>query len=225
VETKRLRNEGWYLDQRRNASEAVHERRHRSRLPANLDHQALQFNTPQGVLLRGPSTGSPQAIPNLGAWPMAGLTDQPQLEPNPRPEPPPHHVLTPPGHFSNPVDNLFVATTTLAALPITGNMPVEIEARNAIEKLKTTMVQQANYSYSRERLHSTPVPSRTRSRSRHTESPGASSTRRRREPPRGLPYTGALDAQDALTSAQAHQAAETAQQAAQAVAQAASQPN
>ena len=41
-------------------------------------------------------------------------------------------MLTAQGHFTNPVDNLYAATTTLARLPITGNTPLEIEARNAI---------------------------------------------------------------------------------------------
>ena len=56
----------------------------------------------------------------------------------------------PAGHFSNPVDNMLAAATNLVALPITWNTPFEIEARNAIDMLKTTVAQQANYSYSQQ---------------------------------------------------------------------------
>ena len=71
----------------------------------------------------------------------------------------PHCFLTTVDHFSNPADNMLATTTNLVALPITGNTPFDIEARNAIDMLKTTVAQQANYSYSQQRLHSTPHPS------------------------------------------------------------------
>lgn len=71
---------------------------------------------------------------------------------------------TPRGHFSNPVDTVLVATRHLESLSIYGNSPVEIEARNAIEMLKTAVVQHAQYSHSLDRLHSTPQASHTRSR-------------------------------------------------------------
>lgn len=60
----------------------------------------------------------------------------------------PAHFCTPEGHYSNPVDNMLAAAHNLTVIPITGNSPAEIEARNAIEMLKTAVVQQANYSYS-----------------------------------------------------------------------------
>ena len=55
---------------------------------------------------------------------------------------------TPRGHFSNPVDNVLAATRHLESLPIYGNSPAEIEARNASEMLKTAVVQHAQYSHS-----------------------------------------------------------------------------
>jgi hypothetical protein len=49
-------------------------------------------------------------------------------------------MLTAQGHFTNPVDNLYAATTALARLPINGDMPLELVVRNAIAKLKTAVV-------------------------------------------------------------------------------------
>src|SRR4051812_47821960 len=69
----------------------------------------------------------------------------------------PQYVPTPPGHYSNPLDNIVAATSRLAALPIDGESPVEIETRRARELLQTTLNQQQAYSHSRERIHSTPV--------------------------------------------------------------------
>lgn len=137
----------------------------------------------------------------------------PQREPGPRHETPLRSFFTPAGHFTKPLDNLLVATTNLAALPIMGHSPIKFEARNAIEMLKIAVTQQANYSHSRERLHSTPAPGR--SRSHHVDSPDvSSSTRQHHEPPRVLPHMRAPNAQYIVDSARAQRAAEAANDAA-----------
>lgn len=45
---------------------------------------------------------------------------------------------------------MLAAIRHLEALPMHGHTPVEIEARNAIEMLKTAVAQQVKYSYSRD---------------------------------------------------------------------------
>lgn len=120
----------------------------------------------------------------------------------------PARFQTPAGHYSNPVDNVLAATQNLAAIPITGNSPVEIEARNAIEMLKTAVTQQANYSYSQQRLHSTPRPSHNRSR--HAESPAVSSSARwqRGQQQHDPPRPAISDAQAIINAARAMREAE-----------------
>ena len=39
----------------------------------------------------------------------------------------PQYVPTPSGHYSNPLDNIVVAASQLAALPIDGESPVAVE--------------------------------------------------------------------------------------------------
>ena len=128
-----------------------------SRLPPNYEPIRL-FNTPQDVPVQGAGTGTPKAPfvpPSRGRQPSPGQPHQPTQqrlqEPAHRLPPvqtPSHRFLTPAGHFTNPLDNLVAAATNLAALPIMGNSPVEIEAWNSIEMLKTAVAQQAYYSYS-----------------------------------------------------------------------------
>ena len=78
---------------------------------------------------------------------------------------------------------MIAAASRLAALLVEGESPVAAEARKAVELLQTAVAQQAAYSYSRERIHST--PRHNRSYSRRIESPAVSSSERRRNPPRG----------------------------------------
>ena len=40
---------------------------------------------------------------------------------------PPHYAPTPPGHFSNPLEKLIVASARLAALPMEGDSSTAIE--------------------------------------------------------------------------------------------------
>ena len=78
---------------------------------------------------------------------------------------------------------MLVATHNLAAIPIEGDGPIQTEARNAIAMLKTTVVQQANYSHRQHRLHSTPHQSRTRSQCPELPAVSSSAHRRRAAQP------------------------------------------
>ena len=124
---------------------------------------------------------------------------------------PPQYVPTPPGHYSNPLDNMIAAATRLAALPVEGESPTAIETRRARELLQTAVAQQAAYSYSRERIHSTPRPSR--SYSRHIDSPAVSSSEQHRNHPREHdPARGGVDAQTLVDQGRARREAELAAQ-------------
>ena len=152
------------------ATHDVMRRKYRSRLPSVYEGMNL-FNMPGA----GPSnpvatnwTDAPRAAP-----------DQPQpMEPPPRTDNPPQYVPTPPGHFSSPLDNMIVAASRLAAIPMEGDSLAAIETRWARDLLQTAVVQQQAYSYSQDRIHSTPRPSK--SYSRHMDEPEVSSSARRR---------------------------------------------
>ncbi|KAI4987786.1 hypothetical protein ZWY2020_028544 [Hordeum vulgare] len=151
AETDRMNTKGWPLERHQRASDAIHQRRHYGRLPAYLNPARL-FDSPH----------MPGVEPNR-TW-QAAPGGEPARPPPQSMETHATRFQTPWGHFSNPVDNMLSATRHLESLPIHGNSPAEVEARNAIQILKTTVLQQAQYSYSRERLHSTPQASHTRSR-------------------------------------------------------------
>ena len=85
---------------------------------------------------------------------------------------------TPLGHFSSPLDNMIAAASRLAAIPMEGDSIAAVETRRARDLLQTVVVQQQAYSYSRDRIHSTPHPSP--SYSRHMDEPEVSSSARRR---------------------------------------------
>ena len=82
------------------------------------------------------------------------------------------------------------------------------------------MVQQQAYSYSRDKIHSTPHPSK--SYNRHIDEPAVSSSARHRDAPRGPnPARGGMNAQDVVNNGRARREAELATQLA---AQYANQP-
>ena len=107
------------------------------------------------------------------------------------------------------MDNIVAAASRLAALPIEGDSPVGVEMRRARELLQTALVQQEAYSYSRERIHSTPRPSR--SYSRCMDEPAVSSNAQNRDLPRGHNPAGG-DAQEVVDRARARREAELAAQ-------------
>ena len=99
-------------------------------------------------------------------------------------------VQTPPGHYSNPMDNLVAAAARLEAILVEGDSPQAIETRRVKELLRTTLIQQEAYSYSRDRIHSTPRPGR--SYSRRMEEPAISSNARGRKAARGNDPAGGV---------------------------------
>ena len=78
------------------------------------------------------------------------------------------------GHYSNPAENMVAAAARLGTIPIPDEAPFAEEVRNAIRYLRTVVAQQEKYTYSRSRVHSTPIPSR--SYSQRYESPAVSSS-------------------------------------------------
>ena len=176
-------------------------RRYRSRLPSVYEPQNL-FNTP------GAGAGN-QTILSRAEAPGTGAPVQPRMMDPPRQNNiVPQYVPTPPGHYSNPLDNNVAAASRLAALPTYSESPVAVEARRARDLLQTAPNQHQAYSHSRERIHSTPRPSR--SYSRHVEDePTVSSSARRQNSPRGNnPAGGGANAQDVVDHGRARREAE-----------------
>ena len=79
---------------------------------------------------------------------------------------------------------MIAAVARLAALPGEGDSSTAVDTRRVRELLQTALVQQEAYSYSRDRIHSTPRPSRSPSYSRHMDSAAMSSNAQRRNQPR-----------------------------------------
>ena len=122
------------LDQ--NASQEVLKRKHRSRLPLGFNPRNL-FHTGAGT------SNSPGHLEvNRVEAPGPGAMVQPRLMEPPRQNiviPPP--VQTPPGHYSNPMDNLVAAAARLEAIPVEGDTPQAIETRRVKELLRTALIQ------------------------------------------------------------------------------------
>src|SRR3954467_1481933 len=186
------------LDQ--NASQEVIRRKYRSRLPSVFEGRDL-FNTPGAGTSNQPVVNRP-AVPGTGAPVQPRVADLPRHSTGV-----PQVVPTPPDHYSNPLDNLVAAAARLEAIPVEGDSLQAIETRRVKELLRTALAQQEAYSYSRERIHSTPRPSR--SYSRHMEEPAESSNARRGAPRGNNP---APDAQELVDRARAHREAELAAQ-------------
>ena len=169
-------------------------RKYRSRLPPVYEGMNL-FNTPGA----GPS--NPAAVNRIEA--PGTVPDQPRVtDPLRRTDSPPQYMSALPGHFSTPLDNMIVAASQLAAIPMEGESPAAVETRRARDLLQTTMVQQQAYSYSRDMIHSTPRPSR--SYNRHMDEPAVSSSARNRDAPRGPnPACGGANAQDVVDNGRA----------------------
>ena len=71
---------------------------------------------------------------------------------------------------------MIAASSRLAAIPMEGDSIAAVETRHARDLLQTAVVQQQAYSYSRDRIHSTPRPSP--SYSRRMDEPEVSSSAR-----------------------------------------------
>ena len=161
-----------------NASNEIMRRRHQkaqSRLPPVNDPRNL-FNTP------GAGSSNPPEI----MVPGAGTPIQPQVMGPPRVNTtPPQYVPIPPGHYANLLENMVAAAARLAALPIEGDSPTAVKTHRVRELLQMAFAQQEAYSYSRDRIHSTPRPGQSPSYSRHMVSATGSSNVRRRDLPAG----------------------------------------
>ena len=120
------------LDQ--NASHEVMKRKYRSHLPSVFEARGL-FNTP------GAGTSNPLEV-NRAEAPGTGALVQPRLMNPPRQNTViPQAVSTPPGHYSNPMDNLVAAAARLEAIPIEGDSSQAVETRRVKELLRTALVQ------------------------------------------------------------------------------------
>ena len=135
AQAQQIQSESYRLLLDQNASNNVMRRRHRSHLPPVYEAKNL-FNTP------GAGTSNLPVV-NRTEAPGTGAPVQP------RPIDPPHqnnvlsqHVPTPPGHYSNPMDNIVAAASRLAALPIEGESLVAVETRRARELVQTALTQQ-----------------------------------------------------------------------------------
>ena len=162
------------------------------------------FNTP-GAGTSNPLEGNRAEAPGTGAPVQPRWMDPPHQNTII-----PQAVSTPPGHYSNSMDNLVAVIARLEAIPIEGDSPQAVETRRVKELLRTALVQQEAYSYSRDRIHSTPRPSR--SYSRHMDEPAVSSNERRGAPRGNNPTGGADDAQEVVNRARARREAELATQ-------------
>ena len=198
AQTQFIQAQSFRLTMDQNASNEVMRRRYQkaqSRLPPVYDPRNL-FNTPGA----GPS--NPLEINQITA-PGVGMLVQPPVMGPPRVNTaPPPYVPTPPGHYSNPLENMIAAAARLAALPVEGDSPTAVETRRVRELLQTALAQQEAYSYSRDRIHSTPRhairQNRSPSYSRHMASATGSSNVRRHDFPggHGLAHNGACNVVD-----------------------------
>ena len=110
TEWAKLEAQAYQLRLDQNASEEVMRRRYRSHLPPGYEPRNL-FNTP------GAGTSN-QPILNQTEAPGTGALVQPRtMDPHRQNNSVPPYVPTPPGHYSNPLDNIMAATSRLAALP------------------------------------------------------------------------------------------------------------
>ena len=97
---------------------------------------------------------------------------------------------------------MIAAASRLAAIPMEGDSLAAVETRRARDLLQTAVVQQQAYSYSRDRILSTPRP--RKSYSRHMDEPAMSSSVRCHNAPRGRnPVRGGANAQDVVDNGRA----------------------
>ena len=122
------------------------------------------------------------SAPGAGA-PLTGLPGAPErnsegagvavIEQQP---PPPPRFDPPSGHYNKPVDNIFAATNALERIPF-DNSPAGLEARRAVDLLRTDVVQQNNNPRGSQAFNS--EPARTRTRTRQPEPVATRSVQRR----------------------------------------------
>ena len=94
---------------------------------------------------------------------------------------------------------MIAAASRLAAIPMEGDSLAAVETRRDRDLLQTAVVQQQACSYSRDRIHSTPHPSK--SYSRHMDEPEVSSSAWRCNGPN--PARSEVNAQDVVDNGRA----------------------
>ena len=129
------------LDQ--NASNDVTRRRHQTRFPLVYEARNL-FNTP------GAGTSNPAAVNRVEAPGMGSPVQPRAMDPPCQNNNPPQHLPTPPGNYSNPLDNMIAATSRLVAILVEGESPSAVETQRARDLLQAALVQHQAYSYSRD---------------------------------------------------------------------------
>ena len=146
-------------------------------VPQVLEYQTTPANAPIAAANPVMGAGAPQAELRGAGSPAGGArAGEAATEQLP---PPPPRFNTPPGHYNNPVDNVFAAAHTLQQIPF-DNSPAGIEARRAVDLLRTAVVQQNNNPRGSQAFNS--EPQRSRTRSRHGEPPAARSIQNRLGP-------------------------------------------
>ena len=104
VRAQRLQAETFRLSVDLNTSNEVMRRRHQTRLPSVYEARNL-FNTP-GAGTSNPPAGNRVEAPGTGTPVQPRTTDPPRQN-----NIPPQHMPSPPGHYSNPLDNMIFAAT------------------------------------------------------------------------------------------------------------------
>ena len=135
---QQIQSEAFQLTMSLNASNEVMRRRHQkaqSHLPPVYDPRNL-FCTP-GAGPNNPLEASQFATSGAGAPVQPRVMEPPHVN-----MALPRYVPTPPGHFSNPLENLIAASARLAALPVDGDSPTAVEMRRVRELLQTALAQQ-----------------------------------------------------------------------------------
>ena len=94
---------------------------------------------------------------------------------------------------------MIAAASQLATILMEGELPAAVETRRARDLLQTAMVHQQAYSYSRDRIHTSPHLSKIYSR--HIDELEVSSSARRRNIPQGPnPARSEVNAQDMVNN-------------------------
>ena len=104
-ESQRIQAENFWLSLDQNASNAILRRTHQNRLPLEYDARNL-FNMLGAGLSNPPELTQAVEVPVTGATTQPCVADPPRLNLTP-----PQQVSTPPGHYSNPLDNMIVVAS------------------------------------------------------------------------------------------------------------------
>ena len=113
-----LNDQAFHLRMEQASAQGVRSRKYQSRLPPVYEATDL-FRTP------GAGTSNDPALNRRAAPARDEPVQQPTAEQDRQITSAPH-VPTPPGHYSNPLDNIVATASCLAALPMEGTSPVAL---------------------------------------------------------------------------------------------------